>query len=245
MFSKAIRTLIVVTALAVVVIAAALARPNVAAAQTKTNWDDPAQSVAAFVGSINGYWKWELSQHNLNYVAPQHIYWYGYTNTQGQQVVGYCHGGQIEYMNAEYCDEQNNIYLGYDFMTSQVQKNGAYAAVAILAHEWGHQISDQLGWLHWAQGRGFYQATELQADCFAGMYTRYAYDHTWLNAGNVSNAQMAFYGMGDAVSTSPYTAGSHGTAAQRLQWFNIGFNRESLNTCNSVYTALYGSAASN
>jgi predicted metalloprotease len=232
------RTLILSLALLALAAAAALARPAGASARSTINWYDPVQAVNAFVPSINGYWNAVFRTYGRSYTAPAHIYWYGYDSDQGH-VSADCDGNPLQEMNSFYCAADNSIYLGYPLLNQEIQQIGPYAAVAVLAHEWGHEAQRMLGWSAYAAQHSFFKGTELQADCYAGMYTRYAYDHTWLNAGNVSNARMTFAGLADGTDLNPYTA-SHGTAAQRVYWFNVGFNTQNLLQCNTVYHAVYG-----
>jgi len=243
MTRKLTRSLIVALMVAMLAVAGALVKPPGASArttQTKINWNDPVQAINAFIPSINSYWNAVFVNYPRSYRAPGHIYWYGFDNQAGQHVTADCGGYELEDMNAFYCDDDTNIYLGYPLLLQQLQQYGPYASVAILAHEWGHEAQAQLGWFDYAAQRNYWKGTELQADCYAGMYTRWAYDHTWLNAGNVSNAQMATYGIGHDDDLDPYAAGSHGTKAERLYWFNVGFNTQNLTSCNNVYKAVYG-----
>jgi predicted metalloprotease len=243
-------TRIAVLGLAVVILAAvaALARPAGAGAQTARqtiDWTDPVQTINAFVPSINDYWRRVFVNYHRTYAAPSSFVWYGYTNANGARVTADC-GGELPDLNAVYCQSDHVIYLGYDYLAQKIADYGAYAAVTTLAHEWGHHIQGQLGWWSYAVRHHYFMGTELQADCYAGMYTRWAYDHGWITAGNVKDAEKSRYAVGDDIlnpgqALDPYAEGTHGTAQMRLDWFDYGFKTQNLVSCNSVYRVVYGS----
>jgi predicted metalloprotease len=245
-----IRRFIRLTALAVAVaalaIAAGLAKPAPASAATNVNWYDPVDAVNAFIPSIDSYWRAVFANYHKAYFSPRGYYWYGYTDSNGNHIVADCGSSQLPDMNAVYCQSDHNIYLGYGYLQQKINTYGPYAAIGTLAHEWGHHVQALLGWWSYAQQHHYYMGTELQADCYAGMYTRWAFDHGWISAANVRDAQNGRFAVGDDIvakgeSLDPYTPGAHGTGAQRLAWFNYGFNTQNLLSCNRVYQVIYGS----
>jgi predicted metalloprotease len=80
---------------------------------------------------------------------------------------------------------------------------------------------------------------ELQADCFAGIWAKSTDQRHLLEAGDVESALGAAAAVGDDrlqkmatghVSPDSFT---HGTSAQRMQWFQTGMNQGSIEACNT------------
>lgn len=244
MIRRLTRSLVVVAVIVSLAVAAGLAKPAPASAATNVNWYDPVDAVNAFIPSIDDYWRQVFANYHKSYAAPRGFLWYGYTNANGEHVTADCGTTQLPDMNAAYCQSDHNIYLGYNYIASKINTIGPYAAIGTLAHEWGHHVQALLGWWSYAVQRHYFMGTELQADCYAGMYTRWAFDHGWITSGNVRDAQIGRFAGGDVVANGqaldPYTPGAHGTGAQRVAWFNYGFNTQNLLSCNRVYQVIYG-----
>lgn len=141
-----------------------------------------------------------------------------------------------------YCPADSGIYLDIDFLEAlqgELDAQGRYAQAYILAHEAGHHLQALLGTeraMRAAQRdrpeeeNALSVALELQADCYAGVWSRLADD-----AGNVSvddaevaQAQAAAAAVGDdriqqrgggQVDQESFT---HGSAEQRQTWFTTG-----------------------
>lgn len=104
-----------------------------------------------------------------------------------------------------------------DIFTRQVDNLklvGDFAAAAIVAHEFGHHIQDEL-----TEVTGVLPANnpnvELIADCFAGAWTYGLFTEQRLEAGDIDEAINALGVIGDNM-------GSHGTNQQRQEAFKIG-----------------------
>ena len=81
-----------------------------------------------------------------------------------------------------------------------------------MAHEYGHQIQDELGLFEKYGGQLPTMAFELQADCYAGTWANSAYDENRLHDGDIQEALDAALAVGDFDAGSP---GHHGTPEQR------------------------------
>lgn len=109
----------------------------------------------------------------------------------------------------------NRIALGTGFLQQQENSYGNYVAKFILAHEWGHTVQFRYG----IQRQAPYQ--ELQADCVAGSFARYAetmLGHPSFIAAAVRSARAA----------ADYT--EHGTPSQRDYYARFGY-ANSVNVC--------------
>lgn len=86
--------------------------------------------------------------------------------------------------------------------------------------------------------------TELQADCFSGVWARYARDDLGtLEPGDISEAMNAAKQIGDDTlqrnagqAPQPHTF-SHGTSAQRQAWFSRGYETGAVDACDTFKTA--------
>ena len=110
------------------------------------------------------------------------------------------------------------------------------AAVAMLAHEYGHHLQHLSGTLDAAteqmaavgrqtpDGLDIARRTELQAQCLAGMFFGATFD-----APSINVAQQDAYTRGDAPGALP----SHGLPQNFGDWFTLGAQRNSLDVCNT------------
>ncbi len=106
---------------------------------------------------------------------------------------------------------------------------GDFAVAYIVAHEYGHQIQDELG-LFRSYGRQVpTMAFELQADCYAGTWARSVGDQDRLEEGDVQEALNAALAVGDFDAASP---GHHGTPEQRARAWNEGFETGDPSACS-------------
>ena len=80
---------------------------------------------------------------------------------------------------------------------------------------------------------------ELQADCFAGIWGHSVYNRGVLEDGDLQEGLTAAAAVGDdriqesaSVDVDPETW-THGSAEQRQEWFNRGFDSGDLNACDT------------
>ena len=88
---------------------------------------------------------------------------------------------------------------------------GDFAVAYIVAHEYGHQIQDELGLFD--QGHST-KSLELQADCYAATWAKSADEAQKLDEGDVQEAMDAALAVGDFDPSNP---GHHGTPEEREQ----------------------------
>jgi uncharacterized protein len=143
---------------------------------------------------------------------------------------------------AAYCPADDTIYISEKFATNIAQGSldrvlpgssqgfggtyGDFAVAYIVAHEYGHQVQDELGLFE----RGLPTVNlELQADCYAGTWANSAYEENRLEDGDVREALNAALAVGDFDADN---AGHHGTPEQRAQAWNTGFESGNPDACN-------------
>lgn len=129
---------------------------------------------------------------------------------------------------AFYCPLDQTIYLDIPFLTDLDQRYGDFAAAFVVSHEWAHHAQTSLGIERSEFPSGFNQVysiqLELMADCFAGVWTLDADTRGLIELDDIVEA-MAFTNerLGDPDGIDPTNPQAHGTAAQRLDWFQDGF----------------------
>jgi uncharacterized protein len=150
-----------------------------------------------------------------------------------------------------YCPEDEKVYIDLGFFDELSRRFGApgqFAQAYVLAHELGHHVQKLLGIegkVHQLQESNSRQANplsvklELQADCFAGIWAHTTQQRGLLEKGDVESALGAAAAVGDdrlqKMSTGHVSPESftHGSSAQRMQWFNSGLNGGTIANCNT------------
>ncbi|MCI5220285.1 MAG: hypothetical protein D3914_14120 [Candidatus Electrothrix sp. LOE2] len=151
-----------------------------------------------------------------------------------------------------YCpgDQQVYIDLGFfDELKNRFKAPGDFAQAYVIAHEIGHHVQKLLGIsdkVHAArkksskvEGNRLSVLQELQADCFAGVWAYHAGNQDLLEEGDLEEGLAAATAIGDDtlqkqakgyVSPDSFT---HGSSAQRVQWFKIGLASGRMASCNT------------
>jgi predicted metalloprotease len=150
-----------------------------------------------------------------------------------------------------YCPEDEKVYIDLGFYDELKQRFGApgeFAEAYVLAHELGHHVQKLLGIeakVRESQQRNPQAANqlsvglELQADCFAGVWGHSTQQRNLLDPGDVDEGLKAAAAVGDdrlqRMSTGRVNPESftHGSSAQRSQWFQRGFQDGTIASCNT------------
>jgi predicted metalloprotease len=143
-----------------------------------------------------------------------------------------------------YCPADQNLYIDLDFYGELRERFGApgdFAQAYVLAHEVGHHVQNVLGILRETQGQGNEMSvrTELQADCFAGIWANHTQQKGLLEEGDVEEAMNAAAAVGDDAiqqRTQGYVVPesfNHGTSEQRMTWFRRGLQSGDVNSCDT------------
>jgi predicted metalloprotease len=163
-------------------------------------------------------------------------------------------------MGPFYCPNDRKVYLDTTFFKDMLQgqlgaKGGTFSIGYVIAHEYGHHIEDQLGILGKIRTQRGPKSdavrVELMADCLAGVWAKGAQE-TRDSQGNaiienltqddIALAIDAAQAVGDdriqkrtsgSVNTDTFT---HGSAKQRVRWFNQGLTQGTIKGCDTFAT---------
>jgi len=142
----------------------------------------------------------------------------------------YCPGDEKVYIDLSFCDQLKTKFGAY----------GDFAVAYVIAHEIGHHVQNQLGILRKVDSQRSKSSQkkanqltvrlELQADFLSGMWAHYAQQMlNTVEAGDVEEAMNAAAAVGDDNLQMKYQgrivpdAFTHGTSAQRKEWFLKGW----------------------
>jgi uncharacterized protein len=160
-----------------------------------------------------------------------------------------------------YCPADETIYLDTTFFEQVLQQQlngpaGEFVEPYVLAHEYGHHIQNVLGTMGQVQTQRGPNSDavrlELQADCYAGMWAKNATSTdtadgepliVGLTQEDIQQAIEAARSVGDdriqqqttgRVNKEQWT---HGSAAARMRWFQVGYTDGSLQACDTFAPA--------
>jgi predicted metalloprotease len=199
--------------------------------------------IVGYVNSINAYWQDEgAAQVGVSYRPAV-------TTLFTDSVSTGCGEASTD-VGPFYCPADDYVYIDLGFFDTLTQLGAANAPLAqayVVAHEYGHHIQDLAGTLQRAAdgetGPTSNQVrVELQADCYAGVWTANAVDTEYIEPITQSELQAAIQtaeAVGDdriqsktqgQVSPETWT---HGSAAQRQAWFETGYRSGDPTTCDT------------
>ena len=209
--------------------------------------DAGARFVSQVLRSTEVVWTDVFKESGRTYQPPKLVLFSGSWPTA-------CGQGEAA-MGPFYCPNDQKVYIDLRFYKVLEQKLGApgqFAQAYVIAHEVGHHVQNQLGIMDKveamrgrggeAQANAISVRVELQADCFAGVWAaRSQKEQGWrLEPGDIETALNAaaadrrrhLAAQVAAATVVPETF-THGTSAQRVNWFKRGVEGGSVDRCNT------------
>ena len=210
-------------------------------------------AIDLFTTSVQNYWKQAYPAETDDlYDVVQTVRFEGSTDSG-------CGRASSE-MGPFYCPNDRLVYLDTSFFDDMLEgrlgaEGGPFAIGYVIAHEYGHHVEDQLGVLGKIRTQRGPKSdavrVELMADCLAGVWAKGAQETRdengqaiieGLNQDDIERAINAAEAVGDdriqkrsggRVDTDSFT---HGSAEQRVRWFNKGMSERTIKGCDTFST---------
>jgi predicted metalloprotease len=215
--------------------------------------ESDACAIDLFTNSVQDYWTRAYPREvNGEYEPIRTVRFEGSTDSA-------C-GQASSAMGPFYCPNDRLVYLDTSFFEDMLQgqlgaKGGTFAIGYVIAHEYGHHVEDQLGVLGKIRTQKGPKSdavrVELMADCLAGAWAKGAQQTKDaqgqaiiedLTQDDIKRAIDAAQAVGDdriqkrtsgQVNTDTFT---HGSAEQRVRWFNQGMTDGTIRGCDTFAT---------
>lgn len=195
--------------------------------------------------SVEGFWSQQIAALGGRY-RPTKLTWFT------TPLNGVC-GIRATVVGPFYCPTDESVYLDQKFLTSTLERardDGGLAIGYVIAHEVAHHIQNitgTTGMVVQARSRTtpemanrILTTMELQADCYAGLWARWASAHnairlpaepsTTLDSVAAISRERQHHLTSGVEMLDPLT---HGTADQRLRWFRRGLDSGRFDDCDT------------
>jgi uncharacterized protein len=207
-----------------------------------------------YINSIQNYWQGALPK---SFGRP---YQNATTRFFSQSVDTGC--GQADSgVGPFYCPEDHHVYIDlafYNELANRFGAKGQFAQPYVLAHEYGHHVQSLVGTEQQvreqmqrdqAHANQYSVMLELQADCYAGVWTKHATETTdqggqplfkSITQQDIQEALNAAAAVGDDTIQKKMGGGqvdeskfTHGSSDQRQHWFEQGYSSGDPKACNT------------
>ncbi|MBX9679637.1 MAG: zinc metallopeptidase [Gemmataceae bacterium] len=198
-------------------------------------------------------WEEQFRKAGKRYEAPKMVLFYDAVSTR-------C-GDAPSAVGPFYCPADKTLYIDPTFFEELERKLGGskaeFSQAYVIAHEVGHHVQHLLGYsdivdskrqkLPKAEFNQWSVRLELQADYLAGVWAHYGQrKFNFIEPGDIESALKSANAIGDDrlqkrsgsfVSPEKYT---HGTSAQRVKWFRLGYETGDFSKLRQIFEMPYG-----
>ena len=208
-----------------------------------------ADFVSVVLADTEDVWKEQFRAAGQSYREPNLVLFSGAV----QSACGFAEAA----MGPFYCPGDGKVYIDLSFyreLKRNMNAPGDFAQAYVIAHEVGHHVQNLLGLSRQMEAmRRQVSKTEynrlsvkmeLQADCFAGLWAHHAQRaRQVVEPGDIDEALNAASQIGDDrlqkqqrgyVTPDSFT---HGTSAQRVNWFQRGYQTGRFDSCDTFNAA--------
>lgn len=212
--------------------------------QSAGQQDEAAQFVSVVLAETEDTWNTVFQQIGQQYQPPKLVLY-------SDRVQSAC-GVSSAQSGPFYCPGDYQVYIDLGFL-EELRRMGApgdFAFAYVIAHEVGHHVQNLVGIADQvrsqqvraskAQANGLSVLMELQADCLAGVWINHTEGrNSILEPGDIEEGLAAAAAVGDdrilrqagrAVNREAFT---HGSSAERIQWFKQGMKSGDIQSCNT------------
>jgi predicted metalloprotease len=208
-----------------------------------------AEFVSVVLADTEDVWKEQFRAAGRSYQEPTLVLFSGAV----QSACGFADAA----MGPFYCPGDGKVYIDLSFyrdLKRNMNAPGDFAQAYVIAHEVGHHVQNLLGLSRQMEAmRRQVSKTEynrlsvkmeLQADCFAGLWAHHAHRaRQVVEPGDIDEALNTASQIGDDrlqkqqrgyVTPDSFT---HGTSAQRVNWFQRGYQTGRFDSCDTFNAA--------
>jgi len=215
--------------------------------------DTSGQFVNAVTVDVQGFWADRFQAAGKTYTTTRTVLF----TDQTQSGCGVASSATGPF----YCPSDKKVYLDtgfFDELKNRFGAPGEFAQAYVIAHEFGHHVQDELGIMDQvnqqqqsnpSNANDLSIRLELQADCLAGVWAYSVYNSPdqsnveSITDKDVQDALHAAGAVGDdriqqqATGTIDKESWTHGSADQRMTWFNNGFKGGTTQNCDTFGAA--------
>ncbi len=207
--------------------------------------DEAGQFISAILADTEDVWTKLFQQAGQRYQVPKVVLFEDGVNS----ACGFTSSAAGPF----YCPGDSKVYIDLGFfrtLQEQMKAGGDFAQAYVLAHEVGHHVQNLLGvsmavqkkqrQVPKIQANALSVRTELQADCYAGVWAHHAHkDRQLLEPGDLEEGMNAAAQIGDdalmrnagrRVHPDGFT---HGSSQQRQTWLYKGLESGDAQACDT------------
>jgi predicted metalloprotease len=179
-------------------------------------------------GDIDDFWRRQFAELDKRYESPRGFH--PYVPAKPPEIA--CDPGDWS-GNAFYCPDDKTISWDRAWLRDGIFNSSLIdmAPLAVLSHEWGHHIQSLLG------SGALSVQSELQADCYAGLYFDYAENSRKVNlkGGDVGEGAFTLFAGGDSDfhQGNWFEEGVHGDGPARRLAFARGWITADIDFCRA------------